>query len=286
MPIPVSPNQLSSKRPLSLREQRFVATVWAHYETAGRHTLPWRQTTDPYRILVSEVMLQQTQVDRVIPKYEAFLQSFPTITALAAAPLAMVLGAWQGLGYNRRAKMLHACAQAVVREYAGHIPATEAELRALPGIGPYTARAVLAFAFATALPLIETNVRTVFIHHFFPDATDVTDTELWPYIERTLDSARPREWYYALMDYGSHLKRSVGNNITKSKHYTKQSTFRGSDRQIRGAIIRLLTTEGKVSRLGLLKKLTFDAQRIDAQLLRLEREGMIEKDKRQYRLPV
>ncbi len=267
------------------KEKDFICTVWDFYHTSGRHALPWRKTKNPYRILVSEVMLQQTQVDRVIPKYQEFLKAFPTLGALAEAPLGVVLGHWQGLGYNRRAKMLHECAKAVVRDYGGALPSDEAKLRALPGIGAYTARAVLAFAFNIAKPLIETNVRTVYIHHFFADETDVTDMMLLPLIERTLPHDNPREWYYALMDYGSYLKRTVGNNISKSSHYTKQSTFKGSDRQIRGAIIRLLTTEKKITRTKLLTTLNFDALRIDAQLERLMEEGMVVKNNRSYELP-
>ncbi|MFN3692898.1 MAG: A/G-specific adenine glycosylase [Candidatus Paceibacteria bacterium] len=266
-------------------EKRFVQTVLEFYEVGGRHGLPWRQTKDPYRILVSEVMLQQTQVDRVIPKYNEFLKAFPTISALAEAPLGAVLGHWQGLGYNRRAKMLHECAKVVVRDFGGKLPKDETKLRTLPGIGPYTARAVLAFAFGIAEPLIETNVRTVYIHHFFADETDVTDAMLLPYIKRTLPLDNPRAWYYALMDYGSHLKRTVGNNITKSKHYTKQSTFKGSDRQIRGAIIKLLATGNKLSYLKLKTQLPFDEVRLAAQLERLIEEGMVIKTSRLYQLP-
>ncbi|MFM2340068.1 MAG: hypothetical protein RLZZ360_704 [Candidatus Parcubacteria bacterium] len=266
-------------------EKRFVQTVWDFYTSEGRHTLPWRKTKDPYRILVSEVMLQQTQVDRVIPKYQEFLKAFPTFVVLAEAPLGAVLGHWQGLGYNRRAKMLHECAKAVVLDYNGKLPKDEVKLRALPGIGPYTARAVLAFAFGIAAPLIETNVRTVYIHHFFTDETDVTDAMLLPIIERTLPRDNPREWYYALMDYGSYLKRTVGNNITKSKHYTKQSTFKGSDRQIRGAIVKLLTTSNKLPYQKLKAELSFDEVRVAAQLERLIEEGMVIKDGRSYQLP-
>ncbi len=266
-------------------EQCFIKTVWDYYQSQGRHSLPWRQTKDPYHILVSEMMLQQTQVERVIPKYEAFLKTFPSFTVLANAALADVLIHWQGLGYNRRAKMLHECAKVVVREYQGKLPVDEAKLRALPGIGQYTARAVLAFAFDIALPLIETNVRTVYIHHFFKNETDITDADILSYMIETLDKENPRDWYYALMDYGSYLKRSVGNNITKSKHYTKQTSFTGSDRQIRGAIIRLLTKEQKLTRTKLLALLTFDELRIDAQLERLLKEGLVVKNRSCYSLP-
>ncbi len=267
------------------QDASLVATVYEHYRLHGRHDLPWRRTRDPYHILVSEVMLQQTQVERVIPKYEAFLARFPTLAALSDAPLKDVLILWQGLGYNRRAKMLQACAVSVMRDYGGMMPKDEATLRQLPGVGPYTASAVAAFAYGTPVTLIETNVRTVYIHHYYRDATDITDRELLPHIIRTLDYHQPRHWYYALMDYGSHLKRTVGNNISRSKHYTKQSTFKGSDRQIRGAIIRALTTSGMLSHQKLVTILTFDELRIDAQLVRLLAEGMIVKTGRSYRLP-
>ncbi len=266
-------------------DARLIAAVYEHYRVSGRHDLPWRGTRDPYHILVSEVMLQQTQVERVIPKYEAFLARFPTLAALADAPLKDVLVLWQGLGYNRRAKMLQACAVSVMHDYGGVMPKDEVTLRQLPGVGPYTAAAVAAFAYGIPVTLIETNVRTVYIHHYYPDATDITDRELLPHITRTLDYHQPRHWYYALMDYGSHLKRTVGNNISRSRHYTKQSTFKGSDRQIRGAIIRALTTSGTVSRQKLMAMLTFDELRIDAQLVRLEEEGLIVKTGRSYRLP-
>jgi A/G-specific adenine glycosylase len=271
--------------------KKFTKIVWDFYSAQGRHDLPWRQTHDPYAILVSEVMLQQTQVERVIPKYTAFLQRFPKVEMLAIAPLGEVLTLWQGLGYNRRAKSLQACAQEVVMHYNGVFPQTEVALRALPGIGPYTASAVLAFAFNIPSPLIETNVRTVYIHHFFPDATDVSDALLLPHITATLDSEKPRDWYYALMDYGSYLKREHGNNGSRSKHYTVQSKFKGSDRQVRGAILRALVNErGSLSEASLQKKLrtegiTNDLQ-FDAQLAKLAKEGLIEQKKpHHYQLP-
>lgn len=270
---------------MTAAQKRFVKTVWDFYQQSGRHDLPWRLSTDPYHILVSEVMLQQTQVERVIPKYRAFLKQFGTIQKLAAAPLAEVLTLWQGLGYNRRAKMLHECAKVVLHDYRGRLPSDESRLRALPGIGPYTARAVLAFAFKTALPLIETNVRTVYLHHFFTDATDVHDSELLRLIEVTLDADNPREWYYALMDYGSHLKRTVGNNISKSKHYTKQSAFKGSDRQIRGAIIRQLTNGPYTYKKLLAALRVFEDVRIAAQLERLMAEKLITKKGHTFSLP-
>lgn len=272
---------------MNVREQKFISTVEQYYRDHGRHTLPWRKTHKPYRILVSEIMLQQTQVERVIPKYQNFLKQFPTVEVLAAAGLGEVLVAWQGLGYNRRAKMLHACAQVVVRELCSKWPKTREGLLALPGVGPYTASAVLAFAFNIPTSLIETNVRTVYIHHFFPNALDVPDSVLLPIIERTLDTDNPRVWYAALMDYGSHLKATIGNKSRASKHHVKQSTFSGSNRQIRGAIIRTLGKAGSCTLKNLQKELIpFEPERIVEQLHTLMTEGMVVKVDQKYILPI
>lgn len=223
--------------------QTFLESLWQYYAEHGRTSLPWRQpehdgTHDPYKILVSELMLQQTQVQRVIPKYLAFLDTFPSVHELAAVELADVLRAWQGLGYNRRAKFLWQAAQMI--DSHGQFPATPEELVKLPGIGANTAGAIMAYAYNQPVVFIETNVRTVYIHHFFADQIDVSDAELRPYIEHTVDQENPREFYWALMDYGSHLKATVGNASKASRHYSKQSAFQGSRRQIRGHVIRLL----------------------------------------------
>ncbi len=269
-----------------ITNKQFITTVYDFYQTHGRHTLPWRHTKDAYAILVSEVMLQQTQVERVIPKYEVFMTRFPDACTLAAAPLAEVLLLWQGLGYNRRAKMLHSCAKVICTEYQGALPADEVRLRALPGIGVYTARAIMAFAYNTAIPLIETNVRTVYIHHFFPKTEQVTDALLMPIITETLDTTDPRSWYYALMDYGSYLKRSVGNVARKSSGYVRQSTFAGSDRQIRGAIIRALVQHQKLTSKTLFKTLSdYDGLRIHTQTQKLCAEGLVVKHRQHYTLP-
>jgi A/G-specific adenine glycosylase len=269
---------------MNLKEKKFIETVWAYYQKEGRQNLPWRKTRNPYRILVSEVMLQQTQVERVIPKYKSFLKKFPSLASLASAPLGDVLREWQGLGYNRRAKMLHECAQLIMRDHKGIFPRSHAALMKLPGVGHYTAGAIMAFAHNEAIPIIETNIRTVFIHHFFKDKDNITDAETFQSIERLLDRENPREWYYALMDYGAYLKKTIGNQNTRSKHYTKQAKFNGSDRQIRGAIIRALV-EGGLTRKDFYQKLSFDMQRIDEQLERLREEGMIVCVRQKYSLP-
>lgn len=259
--------------------------VYAYYREHGRHTLPWRKTTDPYRILVSEMMLQQTQVDRVIPYYKSFLKRFPTVRALADAPLSDVLILWQGLGYNRRAKMLQDAAKEIVSRYRGRFPKTEAELVALPGIGPYTARAIRAFAYNEDVALLETNVRTVLIHHLYPSEETVTDAELLEVLTACSPKGDARTWYSALMDYGSYLKRSGVRTNRQSAQYQKQRAFKGSRRELRGAILRTLA-RGPETQAAILKE--FAAERkVDAkeQLLKLEAEGLIEKDGKLYRLP-
>lgn len=217
----------------------FRRTVWDYYNAHSRHDLPWRQPPfDPYQILVSEIMLQQTQVQRVIPKYAEFLAAFPTVEALAAAPLGDVLRVWSGLGYNRRAKYLWQTADTISRTFHGQFPSVISELVELPGVGMNTAGAVLAYAFNQPVVFIETNIRTVFLHHFFADASDVADREISELVMATLDNERPREWYWALMDYGSFLKQTVGNANHRSRHYSRQSVFAGSRRQLRGAVLR------------------------------------------------
>lgn len=223
----------------------FTESVWQYYTSHGRHDLPWRLpeadgSFDPYKILVSEIMLQQTQVSRVMPKYHQFLEQFPSFAALAAARLSDVLRAWNGLGYNRRAKFLWQCAVQIVENYGGHLPDTAPELIKLPGIGNNTAGAVLAYAFNKPSLFVETNIRTVFIHHFFSDQEGISDREILDLLAATLPD-NPRQWYWALMDYGTFLKQTVGNLNTQSKHYTKQSRFEGSKRQIRGQVLRLLS---------------------------------------------
>lgn len=199
--------------------------------------MPWRQDTRPYYVLVSELMLQQTQVDRVVPKFEAFIARFPDERALADASLADVLKQWQGLGYNRRAKFLHEAAKKIVK--LGGFPSDEVGLMQLPGVGKNTAGAIMAYAYNKPLVFIETNVRAVYIHHFFADRELVDDKDIRERVERTLDHESPRSFYWALMDYGSWLKKQ-GVLPGRSKHYKKQSPLKGSVREVRGQIIAAL----------------------------------------------
>ncbi len=229
---------------------QFQKAILDYHRKAGRD-LPWRKTRDPYAILVSEIMLQQTQTDRVAPKYSAWMKQFPTVEALAKAKVSEALKLWQGLGYNRRALALKGSAEMIVKEYGGVFPKNIEAIDALPGVGPYTAGAIAAFAFNQPSAFIETNIRTVYLHFFFKGKRNVRDEEILGVVERTLPrkqhsnilknvgmSRGVREWYNALMDYGAMLKRTVGNPNIHSASYAKQSTFKGSRREVRGAILR------------------------------------------------
>lgn len=223
----------------------FKRIVWHYYGQHGRHTLPWRLPKsnglfDPYEIYISEIMLQQTQVSRVVPKFEAFIKRFPTVQDLARSSLAEVLNVWSGLGYNRRAKFAREVAQAIVQEFDGHFPTDIEKLVKLPGIGHNTAAAILTYAFNVPVIFVETNIRTAFIDYFFEEDQIVHDKELLPLLTTTLDNDNPREWYWALMDYGAWLKRTKGNSTRRSAHYTKQSRFEGSLRQLRSSILKSL----------------------------------------------
>lgn len=255
--------------------------VWAHYKKYGRHVLPWRKTRDPYKILVSEAMLQQTQVDRVIPFYTKFIKKFPTARALARAPLSEVLKQWQGLGYNRRAKLLHLAAKKLQHisfpSYRTKMICAEMvqKLEDMPGVGSYTARAIAAFAFNQDVILVETNIRTAVMHHFFSRRSGVRDAEVAEVLSRVLPKGRACRWYSALMDYGAHLKRSGVSLNTRSAHYTKQSRFAGSLREARGALLRAYT-QGITSRTTLTNLLGAE-RRAQAQtaLRALTKEGLI-----------
>lgn len=220
------------------RLEEFSATVWERGRELYRD-LPWRDTHDPYAILLSEVMLQQTQVSRVMGRWEQWLEAFPTIADLASAPLPPVLELWQGMGYNRRVLNLKRCAEEVVAMHDGVVPSDKKALLGLPGIGPSTSAGVRVFAFRQPDMYLETNVRAVFIHELFPGRESVADKELVSLVEATCpQDARVRAWYYALLDYGAYLKKTMPNPTRRSKHYTRQSKFEGSHRQKRAYLLR------------------------------------------------
>ena len=253
--------------------------------TTPLRDVPWREAhaigiaPNPYYTLVAEIMLQQTQVERVAPKYTAFITRFPTTEILAAASLHDVLTAWQGLGYNRRAIMLQRCAQTVTS--LDSFPHDEKALQQLPGIGPYTAAAVAAFAFDQPTIVIETNIRTALIHAFFQDKESVTDKELAPLLAELITNVpSPCEWYNKLMDYGAIIKREHGNLSRKSVMYAKQSSFKGSDREIRGAVLREVLTQpyGRKILYKKLLPLCKDTARISKVIDGMVKEGIIVDD--------
>lgn len=220
-------------------KERFQKIIWDYYKEHKRD-LAWRKNISAYRVLVSEIMLQQTQVKRVEEKYALFMKVYPKIQDLAQSDTQTLLEVWSGMGYNRRALYLRQIAQTVVKDYNGTIPMDTAILESFPGIGPATARSIIVYATNRPFVFIETNIRRIFIHHFFKDKKDIHDKDLLPVVEATMDSDNPREWCYALMDYGTFLTSQIENPNRKSKHYAVQSPFNGSDRQIRGEILRLL----------------------------------------------
>lgn len=254
----------------------FRRTIYGYYYREGRR-LPWRETSDPYRIVVSEIMLQQTQVERVLGKYEAFLDMFPDFQTLARAELKEVISAWQGLGYNRRALLLQRLAKIVVERHGGMLPATMEELRDLPGVGHATAGSILAFAFNIPVVYIETNIRRVFIHYFFSEREKVNDKEIIPLATMALDRKNPREWYWALMDYGTMLKGSVKNPNRKSAHYKRQPPFKESDRMVRGRIIAMLVNASPLTDDAISGLCGIDPDRVAKILGKLEDEGFIRR---------
>ncbi|WP_292519410.1 A/G-specific adenine glycosylase [Methanoculleus sp.] len=259
----------------------FCDLILSHFRAHGRD-LPWRQTTDPYRILVSEIMLQQTQVERVAVKYSEFLARFPDFETLARAPKSEVLLAWQGMGYNRRAIALQRTAERVVEEYGGRLPADVETLATFPGIGKATAAAICAYAFNMPVVYIETNIRRVFIHFFFQDREGVRDDEILPLVERALHRENPREWYSALMDYGTVLKKRTANPNRRSASYTRQSRFEGSDRQVRGRLLALILKEGSVTEAEAAARTGEDPGRVRRILADLAREGFVAESEGTY----
>ncbi len=289
------------------RIAEFQKTVWDFYGKNQRE-FPWRNTKTPYHILVSEIMLQQTQADRVVRYYKRWLERFPDFAALAKAPFSDIYPYWQGLGYNRRAMALKKLAQVVIEKYQGELPKKIPLLEDLPGIGPYTARAVSIFSFNTPVACIETNIRRVFIYHFFSPSSGtlmnadtnadfrgykVDDKDILKLAELALDKKNSREWHYALMDYGAYLRLNPPaggpNPNRRHKNYAVQSKFEGSLRQIRGAALRMLSanpmSEKEIQQR--LKKATLQTlPRIKKVLAALEKEALITYDakKKVYRL--
>lgn len=260
------------------RKESFVKAVRDFYSVNGRDSLPWRKRTEPCRVWVSEIMLQQTQVDRVIPFFNAWMKLFPNVAALANASQVDVLRAWKGLGYNSRALRMKKTAEVIMKNHKGIFPKNHEELLKLPGVGPYTAGAISAFAYNQPVVMIETNIRRAYLHHFFKDRENVHDRDILEIVRETADIKNPRQWYWALMDYGSHLGKTIPNPNKKSRHYAVQKKFKGSDREIRGRILEVLLS-GKGMEIGLLlariADLSTDADRIELIVSVMESEGFL-----------
>lgn len=224
-------------------------------------------------------MLQQTQAPRVVTKYNEFITLFPDLQSLAKAPLRKILRAWQGLGYNRRALNLQRSAQIILNDYKGVFPKDRKALETLPGVGPATAGDIMAFAWNKPEIVIETNIRSVFIHCFFNDQKDIDDKEILPLIAKTLDKKNPRHWYYALMDYGAMLKKTIPNPSRRSKHYATQSPFKGSNRELRSHILKYLLAYGPQKLEIIIEALDQDATLIKTNLQAMKKEGLITSKK-------
>jgi A/G-specific adenine glycosylase len=263
--------------------RRFQKKIYTYYRKHGRD-LPWRKTLNPYHILVSEIMLQQTQVERVLEKYDQFIKAFPDFPSLARAPLRKLITIWQGMGYNRRVLALRSLAQTLMNEHHGTLPSDPENLIALPGVGRYTAGAIAAFAFNQPVLFIDTNIRRVFIHTFLHDRENIKDDEIFPLIQQTIDVSDPRTWYNALMDYGAMLKREHANPNRRSAHYQRQSPFENSNRQIRGRILKALVEESPLTLSRIAKKLGMDPERVKQNLVELTNEGLIRKQGRFFAL--
>lgn len=262
----------------------FQQVIYESFTVRGRR-FPWRETTEPYHIVVSEVMLQQTQTLRVVPKFCEFIAAFPSFADLAAASLSEILKVWQGLGYNRRAKALKELAHIVITTHRGDLPREPSLLQELPGLGKATAASIAVFAYNRPEVFIETNIRAVYIYSFYPAAQVVSDLELTPLVAATLDRDNPRRWYNAVMDYGVMLKKAEPEVAARSKHYSKQSRFQGSDRQIRGAVLKLLLEISECSLDEVHYRLGFERTRVMQIMQDLVAEGLILESGKGYRIP-
>lgn len=271
-----------------LQIKKFQELVYSEAKKIDRSHLPWRKKITPYKILVSEIMLQQTQVARVVDFFNNWLEVFPDFETLARASTSEVLKKWKGLGYNNRGLRLQKLAQIIIKDFNGILPKTKSELEKLPGVGPYTAGAILAFAYNKPEVFIETNIRRVFIHHFFSDEYDISDKQLFPLIEEVLDIKSPRLWYWSLMDYGSQIPKQEKFNPNKqSKHYTKQSKFSGSVREMRSHITQFVLSEQEKSKsknlsqstsFSVLEKRFGSDERFEKALAGLVKDGILRSD--------
>lgn len=233
---------------------QFQNIIYDYYKQQGRK-FPFRENITPYNVVVSEIMLQQTQTGRVAEKFLNFIDKFPDFYTLSQAQLEDVLKTWQGLGYNRRAVALKKIAEMIITDYNGDLPDSIDILKTFPQIGHNTASSIVTFAFNKPTIFIETNIRRVYFYFFFPGKRSITDKQIIPILEKTMDCENPRKWYYALMDYGVMLKKTYPDLNKRSAHYRKQAPFKGSSRELRGKILKILINKKNMKRGDLLKEL-------------------------------
>lgn len=295
---PLVPLSLTQKRTVERNTiKQFQQQVWKYYRVYGRHNMPWRKTRDPYKILVSEIMLQQTQVARVEKFYPKFIKTFPDFRTLARAPLKNILCVWQGMGYNRRAVALKKLAQEVIEKHRGKLPNDVEALEQLPGIGEATAGAIAVYAFNTSVAFVETNIRRTYIHYFLSREHTpssrlplsrgriISDQEILKLIKLTLDRKDPRAWYWALMDYGAMLGGKLKDNPNiRSSQYREQSKFEGSRRQMRGRVLKWLLGRKGATCGEMVKVLAVDRQHVQQVLSELTREELVRLERGKYRI--
>jgi len=264
-----------------------------------RRAYPWRRTRDPYRVLVAEVMLQQTQAARVEPAFARFLRAFPSLRALARAPLREVLVAWDGLGYNRRAVALAEAARRIAREHGGRVPRDPTALRSLPGVGPYTAAAVASIAFGLPAATVDTNVRRI-VSRVTAGAEDLGAGRVRELAQAWLDPRDPGAWNQALMDLGRELCRprprcepcplrtgcryAAGHRSVVAPRRKDAEPFAGSMRQLRGAVVRALRRLPSATVDELTRTVGADGERVAEAVRRLSAEGLLERAGRRVRL--
>ncbi|MDR3337171.1 MAG: A/G-specific adenine glycosylase [Treponema sp.] len=264
--------------------KEFRKVIYSYYEESGRH-FPWREKPSGWGVLVSEFMLQQTQTDRVIPYWLRWMKLWPKPSLLAASPMETVQREWSGLGYNRRSRFLRQCAKFITEDHQGKVPETPEILKTLPGIGNYTAGAVAAFAYNYPSVFIETNIRSVVLHFFFPDKEGVEDKEIFPVLEEALDRDNARKWYYALMDYGAALKKVTANPGRRSAAYARQSRFEGSFRQLRGRVVKCLAFKGPATGEEIARRTGIDEEELYKVIDSLEKEMMVAEKEGRYCIP-
>ena len=276
------------------KKKNFNRTLFVWHKKNYRD-MPWRQTHDSYKILISEVMLQQTQVNRVRTKYNEFLEQFPNVKVLAKAPLGSVLRVWSGLGYNRRAKFLYECAKTIMAKHGGKFPNTYEELVLLPCIGRSTAGALLAFSFRQDTPMIDTNIRRILARVFFKKKLP-SDKALYDFAVTLIPRGKGRIWNYAMLDLGAtlctardhssdcpfmKLHGKVGDFIYKKP----QKKFAGSRRFYRGQILKLLASKHELEYASIQKSLKLSKHDVVSIITDLLKEGLVKRSKGKVTLP-